>query len=47
MTCVCVWRQDAHAVGAFKTVTRNPFIALCATVYFFLHLALNGLQASG
>lgn len=31
-------------MGAFKTVMRNPFIALCATVYFLLHLALNGLQ---
>lgn len=38
--------QEANAVGAFKTVTRNPFIALCSTVYFLLHLALNGLQAS-
>lgn len=38
--------QEANVVGALKTVTRNPFIALCSTVYFLLHLALNGLQAS-
>ncbi len=31
-------------MGAFKTVLRNPFIALTSLVYFLLHLALNGLQ---
>ena len=34
-------------MGAFKTLSRNPFIALVSVVYFLLHLALNGLQVRG
>lgn len=38
--------QDANAIGAFKMVFRNPFLALCSLTYFLLHTALNGLQVS-
>jgi len=36
--------QEANVWGAFRTVGKNPFIALCSMTYFLLHLALNGLQ---
>ncbi len=36
--------SEANAYGAWKMITRNPFIFLVALTHFCLNMALNGLQ---